>query len=204
MKIVIINGSARKGNTLTAINAFIKGASEKNEIEIIEPDKLNIAPCKGCGVCQCSKGCVDKDDTNPTIDKIAAADMILFATPVYWWGMSAQLKLIIDKCYCRGLQLKNKKVGTIVVCRNILADLTVDDCGKWKTAALLRCRCQRRFSARYRAGCAVRRVRTGMEGGIIYDEDFEARKAVRFLRAALPAVCYGRVGGRQRRCGIRC
>ena len=55
------------------------------------------------------------EDTNPTIDKIAAADMILFATPVYWWGMSAQLKLIIDKCYCRGLQLKNKKVGTIVV-----------------------------------------------------------------------------------------
>ena len=78
MKIVIINGSARKGNTLTAINAFIKGASEKNEIEIIEPDKLNIAPCKGCGVCQCSKGCVDKDDTNPTIDKIAAADIFEF------------------------------------------------------------------------------------------------------------------------------
>ena len=50
MKIVIINGSARKGNTLAAINAFIKGASEKNKIEIIEPDKLNIAPCKGCGV----------------------------------------------------------------------------------------------------------------------------------------------------------
>ena len=64
---------------------------------------------------QVFKGCVDKDDTNPTIDKIAAADMILFATPVYWWGMSAQLKLIIDKCYCRGMQLKNKKVGTIVV-----------------------------------------------------------------------------------------
>ena len=95
MKIVIINGSARKGNTLAAINAFIKGASEKNEIEIIEPDKLNIAPCKGCGVCQCSKGCVDKDDTNSTIDKIAAADMILFATPVYWWGMSAQCSITL-------------------------------------------------------------------------------------------------------------
>lgn len=47
MKIIIINGSARKGNTLTAINALIKGASEKNEIEVIEPDKLQIAPCKG-------------------------------------------------------------------------------------------------------------------------------------------------------------
>ena len=98
MKIVIINGSARKGNTLAAINAFIKGASEKNEIEIIEPDKLNIAPCKGCGVCQCSKGCVDKDDTNSTIDKIAAADMILF-TPVYCGECQHKLKLIIDKCY---------------------------------------------------------------------------------------------------------
>ena len=48
------------------------------------------------------------------------------------------------------------------------------------------------------------RIRAGMEGGIIYDENFEARKAARFLRAALPAVCDGRFGGRQRRCGIRC
>lgn len=115
MRIVIINGSARKGNTLTAINAFTKGAGEKNEIEVIAPDKLHIAPCKGCGSCECHKGCIDKDDTNPTIDKIAAADTILFATPVYWWGISAQLKLVIDKCYCRGLQLKNKKVGVISV-----------------------------------------------------------------------------------------
>ena len=115
MKIVIIDGSARKGNTLTAINAFIKGASEANEIEMIHPEKLHIAPCKGCVVCQCHKGCVDKDDTNETIDKIIAADMILFATPVYWWGITAQLKLIIDKCYCRGMQLKGKKIGLIVV-----------------------------------------------------------------------------------------
>ena len=115
MRIVIIDGSARKGNTLTAINTFIKGASEGNQIEVIQPEKLHIAPCKGCGACQCHKGCVDKDDTNETIDKIAAADMILFTTPVYWWGMTAQLKLIIDKCYCRGMQIKEKKVGLIVV-----------------------------------------------------------------------------------------
>ena len=95
MKIVIINGSARKGNTLTAINAFIKGAAEKNEIEVIAPDKLHISPCKGCGACQCHKGCVDQDDTNSTINKLVEADMILFATPVYWWGMTAQLKQVI-------------------------------------------------------------------------------------------------------------
>ena len=114
MKIVIINGSARKGNTLTAINALIKGASKNHEIEVIQPDKLHISPCKGCGACQCYKGCVDQDDTNPTIEQIAAADMIVFATPVYWWGITGQLKLVIDKCYCRGLQLKGKKTGLIV------------------------------------------------------------------------------------------
>lgn len=114
MKIVILNGSARKGNTSAAIQAFRKGAEGKHEIEVIEPHKLHIAPCKGCGACQCHKGCVDKDDTNPTIDAIAAADMILFASPVYWWGITGQLKLVIDKCYCRGMQTNGKKVGLIV------------------------------------------------------------------------------------------
>ena len=115
MKIAIINGSARKGNTLTAINAFIKGASAQNEIEVIEPHKLHINPCKGCGACQCTKGCVEQDDTNATVDKIVSADMIVFASPVYWWGMTGQLKLVIDKCYCRGVQLNGKKVGVLLV-----------------------------------------------------------------------------------------
>ena len=115
MKIVIVNGSARKGNSLTAINAFMEGAKDKHEIEIIQPDKLDIDFCKGCGACECHKGCIDKDDTNPTIDKIIAADLVVFASPVYWWGLSAQLKLIIDKCYCRGAQIKGKKVGVIIV-----------------------------------------------------------------------------------------
>ncbi len=115
MKIVILNGSTRKGNTYTAIETFVDSAKAANEIELIQPDKLNIAPCKGCGACGCYKGCVDQDDTNPTVDKIVAADMIVFATPVYWWGMTAQLKQVIDKCYCRGAQLKGKKVGVLVV-----------------------------------------------------------------------------------------
>lgn len=112
MKIVIINGSARKGNTLTAIQAFCKGLSREHSVEIIQADQLHIAPCKGCDHCQCIKGCVDQDDTNPTIDKIVAADFILFASPVYWWGISAQLKQVIDKCYSKGQLLKHKKSGS--------------------------------------------------------------------------------------------
>lgn len=53
MKIVVINGSARKGNTQTAIAAFAKGASDRHEVEVIAADKLQIAPCKGCGACEC-------------------------------------------------------------------------------------------------------------------------------------------------------
>ena len=73
--------------------------------------------CKGCGVCQCHKGCVDQDDTNPTINKLVEADMILFATPVYWWGVTAQLKLAIDKLYarCNLLQGQKKKIGVIAI-----------------------------------------------------------------------------------------
>ena len=114
MKIAVVNGSARKGNTLAAIEAFSEGAKANHEIEIIQADKLNIGFCKGCGACECHKGCVDKDDTNPTIDKLVAADMIVFATPVYWWGMTAQTKLVIDKCYCRGAQIKGKIIGVLV------------------------------------------------------------------------------------------
>lgn len=115
MKIVIVNGSPRKGNTVAAINAFISGAEEKNEIEVINADGLNISGCKGCNACQCTKGCIAQDDTNKTVDKIAAADMIVFASPVYWWGITAQTKLVIDKMYCRGANLKGKKVGMITV-----------------------------------------------------------------------------------------
>ena len=115
MKIAIINGSARKGNTLTAINAFAKGVSDKHELEVVDTYKLKVAPCTGCGACQCYKGCVAKDDSNMIVDKIVEADVVVFATPVYWWGITAQMKLVIDKCYCKGAYLKNKKVGIIVV-----------------------------------------------------------------------------------------
>ena len=115
MTIAIVNGSARHGNTEAAINGFVKGIDGKHKTEIIVADKLNISGCKGCGVCQCQNGCIAKDDTNATVDKLVNADMIVFATPVYWWGMTAQLKLVIDKCYCKGMLLKGKKVGLITV-----------------------------------------------------------------------------------------
>lgn len=114
MKIVILNGSARKGNTHACIEAFVQGVKEGTEVEVLETDKLNVSPCKGCGACACSKGCVAKDDSNAVVDKIVAADLVVFASPIYWWGVTAQLKTVIDKCYCKGAYLKQKKIGLIL------------------------------------------------------------------------------------------
>lgn len=115
MNIAVVNGSPRKGNTYAALEAFAEGASDKHQIDWMWPDRLNISGCKGCGACQCYKGCVAQDDSNDAVNKLVDADMIVFATPVYWWGMTAQLKTLIDKCYCRGAQLKGKTVGVVVV-----------------------------------------------------------------------------------------
>ena len=104
MKIVIINGSARRGNTLTAINAFIKGASEKNEIEIIQPDRLHIAPCKGCGVCQCYKGC-----SSLTASKVAVR-MVLMYCPTgnfdifFQAVITDKIDTILGKFFCTGFE----------------------------------------------------------------------------------------------------
>lgn len=121
MKIVILNGSARKGNTFACVNAFAEGAAEGNEIEIIETDRVNVSPCRGCEACGCTKGCVAKDDSNMVVDKIVSADLLVFASPIYWWGLTAQLKTVIDKCYCKAAYLKNKKVG-LVLCAGAPTD----------------------------------------------------------------------------------
>lgn len=114
MKITIVNGSPRKGNTVAAINALISGLNN-HEVELIDADKVNISPCRGCGACECYKGCVAQDDSNAVIDMLVASDMIIFASPVYWWGITAQIKKLIDKCYCKGALLKGKKIGLIIV-----------------------------------------------------------------------------------------
>ena len=116
MKKLILNGSPRQGNTVAAINAFTGGAD--NDFEIINLKAKKIAPCKACLFCQNEGNCIDKDDTNEVIAKIEEADFILFATPVYWWGMTAQLKLAIDKLYARCNLLKAQKKQIVVIVLN--------------------------------------------------------------------------------------
>lgn len=119
MKVLIFNGSPRKGNTVTAVNALKAGmdAAGKFEIKEIIANNMEVSPCIACMACNCDSRCVFEDDTNDIMDAIEEADAIIFATPVYWWGVTAQLKLIIDKMYCcfAKLDQQSKKVGLIVI-----------------------------------------------------------------------------------------
>lgn len=120
MKIVILNGSARmKGNTRTALKAIESGIdTEAHEVEFIDVAKYKMSGCMGCDGCKKTGGiCVIKDDCIEIVEKVAAADMIIFGSPVYWWGISAQLKTVIDRVYMKNETLGNtkKKIGIVAV-----------------------------------------------------------------------------------------
>ena len=119
MNVVLLNGSPRKGNTETALKALKEGLAAIPDAEITEiiAQDQTIIPCRACNACGSMSRCIFADDSPQINAAIEAADAIVFATPVYWWGMTAQLKLIIDKFYARSARFKGakKKIGSIVI-----------------------------------------------------------------------------------------
>ena len=102
MNILILSGSPRKnGNTDLLVEAFSKGAAEKHHVEVVSVHDYNVRPCMGCNACFTNAGnaCVQKDDMSMIYSKLANADMLVIASPVYFYGLSAQLKAVIDRCH---------------------------------------------------------------------------------------------------------
>ena len=102
MNILILSGSPRKnGNTDLLVEAFSKGASEKHHVEVVSVHDYKVNPCMGCNACFTSEGnvCVQKDDMSVIHSKLADADILVIASPIYFYGLSAQLKAIIDRCH---------------------------------------------------------------------------------------------------------
>ena len=125
MKVLLLNGSPRKGNTMTALNALKEGLAQIPEAEVTEiiAEEKKIIPCKACNACMSMSRCIFADDSPEINAAIEEADAVVFATPVYWWGMTAQLKLIVDKFYAREAKMKGpKKVGSIVIGEAELSD----------------------------------------------------------------------------------
>jgi len=104
VKIIVILGSPRKkGNTAKMLSMFQDKVKANHEIEIIHISKYNIGGCLGCYKCQEKKdepGCVQKDDALIIFDKLIQADAIVYATPLYCWSFSSQIKPLIDRHFC--------------------------------------------------------------------------------------------------------
>ena len=99
MKITILLGSPnRKGSTNILTEAFQRGAEEAgHKCEVIDVCHADIHPCTGCVHCGYEGPCVQKDDMEMIRRKLLQTDMIVFATPLYYYGMSAQMKTVVDR-----------------------------------------------------------------------------------------------------------
>jgi len=117
MKIAVFNGSPRKENTSAMVDAFCEGAKAAgHDVEVYHVGKMKIAGCLGCEYCH-GKGqgkCVQKDDLEKIMPAYLEADMIVFATPVYYFGMTAQMESAIQRVYCIGKPQKAKKAALLL------------------------------------------------------------------------------------------
>jgi multimeric flavodoxin WrbA len=104
MKIITIMGSPReKGNTALVLSKFEELAGEKHELERINIAEHEVKGCVGCLKCQEKRdepGCVQKDDVPHLLQKIMQSDAVVYASPLYCWSFSGQLKQFIDRHFC--------------------------------------------------------------------------------------------------------
>ena len=117
MKITILNGSPRKENTAAMVDAFAEGAKAAgHEVEILHVGRMKIAGCLACEYCH-TKGegkCVQRDDMDKVIPAYQDADMVVYASPIYYFGMSAQLSAAVQRVYCIGKPPKAKKAALLI------------------------------------------------------------------------------------------
>ena len=119
--ILILKGSPRgNGNSATLAAQVFAGAKEAGaQIEDVYLHGMDIRPCDACDFCQEGDvGCVVKDDMQNIYPKLEQADAIVIASPIYWFTLSAQMKLCIDRWYAlessEGSALKGKQLGVVL------------------------------------------------------------------------------------------
>lgn len=115
-KVLILSGSPRRnGNTEILCDRFADGARDAgHEVEKVRVCDLNIHYCTGCDSCVRSGKCVFNDDMETVREKMMAADVLVLASPVYFYTMDAQIKALIDRTVPFYTQLKEKSVYIIV------------------------------------------------------------------------------------------
>lgn len=129
MKVLVIVAAKKNGQTDKLAGQFIKGAaSSGHTVETVNLLALkNVHGCVDCQTCKRNGGtCVWKDDIAPLMEKVVAADVLVFASPVYFFSISSQLKLFMDRTYAVMEQIKNKKFYFIATAAGPSADYQED------------------------------------------------------------------------------
>jgi multimeric flavodoxin WrbA len=100
VKVTAIAGSPReRGSSSLLLGAAVDAAREEgHEVTLLAPARMRIAPCRGCGSCRAEGSCVIDDDFGEVRRSLASCDRIVVATPVFFLGMPAQLKALVDRC----------------------------------------------------------------------------------------------------------
>lgn len=117
MKITVLMGSPHKnGSSAMLANEFIKGAKETgHSVTVLDAAHMDMHPCLGCGHCSMDGRCVHKDDNSIIRDTLLDSDMVVFVTPIYYFGMSAQLKMVIDRFYSYTTKLSGRHLKTVLI-----------------------------------------------------------------------------------------
>ena len=117
MKIVVLKSSGNThGSSNLLADAFIRGAKESGHtITEIDVYKANVKPCTGCVACGYEGTCVQRDDMTSIRQSILDSDMIVFVTPLYYYGFSAQLKTVIDRFCAFNVSLTGKQMKSVLI-----------------------------------------------------------------------------------------
>lgn len=104
MKVITLQGSPRKNGNTAKVLSWVEQALSAlgHEVESIFLNSKNLKGCLACGKCKekpDTVGCIQKDDIPEILGKMTRAELVIFASPLYFWGVSAQLKTVIDRTY---------------------------------------------------------------------------------------------------------
>ena len=117
MKIAVFNGSPRNENTAAMIDAFREGAQTAgHEVEVYHVGKMKINGCLACEYCH-GKGegkCIQKDDLERIMPAYLECDMIVYASPIYYFAPTAQIEAAWQRVYCIGKPAKAAKAALLL------------------------------------------------------------------------------------------
>lgn len=119
MNILVLNGSPRpKGSTKQMVESFREGAqSAGHTVEVVDVCQKQIGGCRACEYChtQGNGQCIQKDDMQQVYDLLCQADMLVLASPIYYHGLSGQLKCVIDRFYAAAYPQKPPRLSKVAI-----------------------------------------------------------------------------------------